>query len=693
MTMLSLGGLFSQAADKKGEVIPYLMTGVTEYSGENPFRSQSVGLMTVVREQTSNGGNWNYTIKYKSALTSGNNQASFQFSPPPLMISCDSDRKRMVGGMEFLRDFGALSNTAMDKVGRAEYSGSRRVKVPLDLSDCLPASPVFKITYKSAVSRTLGNCLVVAAVSDMFSCKIPDSDGILTGTFRIVVVGDPTLNDLYFRFCSFTSSHNGQKMNTADQFWITDANAKPVDLTDILPIIENFGKTFPSTMEKIPECAGVPPQPWIVHAMTVRKYMDAVAGAAIEGKPNFIELATVGSILAIDATISLANKALAAGVEYTTGYKIPVWGGIPSFVGDKVGWLAASGVNAATGKETLNVKNWSTTGADLASLAMIPFSFTAPGKALDAIQLINKLPAGATVAANVILQINKGGKIIQMTELQAKIINGLDAIKTIYEAYNNQKEIWSPQPGSGQYVGGIKSSSVAGGLSFAPVSTMAIQRAEYIRSDNALLINGKYKYLIPVTPAEFDRLCRVVADRAGFGYSLAGAVPEHYAGADNIGQALNITDRFLGSIAFGDTAGIPAECVPAATYRSHPDALQQAFPYCFKINFNYRFEPGSDNLIHVVNDAEIGFIAALPEKAQQKKWELDTAAQSKAIPAGLAANGKHLADEWQYYSQTAPVLAARRFGEAAAFCVMLQKSGIKLDNFMQVSETVLPFGK
>lgn len=703
LLLLSVTALaaFNLCAESKRELLPYLMTGITEYSGENPFRTQSVGLMTVLREQEANGGDWNYTISYKTVLTAGNNQGSVEFKPGPLMVSCGPDRRRMVGGMDFLREFGMLSNNAMDKVGRPDYTGSRRVKVPMNLSEFLPASPTFKVTYKSATSKTLGPCLIVSAVSDMFSCKIPDSDGFLTGTYRVLIIADPQMNDLYFRFCSFNSSHNSEKMNTTDQFWITDSDAKPVDMADLIPIIESMGKTFPSSLEKFPDSAGVPPQPWIVHAMTVRKYMDTIAGAAIEGKPNFIELATVGSILAIDAVISLGNKMVAYGVERATGYQLPVWGGIPSFVGDKLGWAAAAGVNAATGKNTANVDNWRTTGGDLASLAMIPFAFTNPGKAMDAFQLINKLPAGAAAATNVILQINRGGKIIQMTELQGKIINVLDGAKAIYEAVNNQIKIWNPQataggaapgggptgsspPGGGQYVGGIKSSSVAGGFSFVPGNYPAISTAIYNPRDNSCLINNQFTYRIPVEPSAFKYICQSVANNHGFGYSLAGSVREHYSALDNIGMALNISDRFLGSVVFGNADGIPAGCSPAASYRSHPDALQQAFPYCFNVNFVYRFDIGKDKMLYADGTAQIGFVQAEPEKARQGIWEPDDVAQKSGnIPAGLEANGRHLAEEWQYYAKTPPVSAVMRYGESAAFCLMLQKNGINLNNFVR----------
>lgn len=693
-------------AESKRELLPYLMTGITEYSGENPFRTQSVGLMTVLREQEAAGGDWNYTISYKTILTAGNNQGSVEFKPGPLMVSCGPDRRRMVGGMDFLREFGMLSNNAMDKVGRPDYTGSRRVKVPMNLSEFLPASPTFKVTYKSATSKTLGKCLVVSAVSDMFSCKIPDSDGFLTGTYRVLIIADPQMNDLYFRFCSFTSSHNSEKMNTTDQFWITDSNAKPVDMADLIPIIESMGKTFPSSLEKFPDSVGVPPQPWIVHAMTVRKYMDTIAGAAIEGKPNFIELATVGSVLAIDAVISLSTKMVAYGVERTTGYNLPVWNGLPSFFGDKVGLAAATGINAATGKNTVNVESWRTTGGDLASIAMIPFAFTNPGKAMDAFQLINKIPKGVIVAENVILQINYGGKIVQMTDKMATAVGIIDGGNSLREAYNNQVKIWNPQgatggaapgggpPGSGppgggtsgggQYVGGIKSSTVAGGFSFVPGNYPAISTAIYNPRDNSCLINNQFTYRIPVAPSAFKYICQSVANNHGFGYSLAGSVREHYAGLDNIGMALNISDRFLGSVVFGNSAGIPAGCSPAASYRSHPEALQQAFPYCFNVNFVYRFDIGKDKVLHADGTAQIGFVPAEPEKARQDIWEPDHAAQKSGyIPAGLEANGRHLAAEWQYYAKTPPVSAVMRYGESAAFCLMLQKNGINLNNFVK----------
>jgi hypothetical protein len=446
-------------------------------------------------------------------------------------------------------------------------------------------------------------------------------------------------------------------------------------MADLIPIIESMGKTFPSSLEKIPDSVGVPPQPWIVHAMTVRKYMDTIAGAAIEGKPNFVQFAAVASVLAIDSVISLGTKMVAYGVERTTGYNCPSWNGLPSFFGDKIAWGAAAGVNAATGKETVNVKNWRTTGGDLASLAMLPFSFSNPGRAMEAYQLINKIPAGVAIAKNVILQINVGGKIIQMTKNMAIAINIFDGANNLREAYNNQVKIWNPTTQSG---------GAAGGFSFVPGNYPAISTAIYNPRDNSCLINNQFTYRIPVEPSAFKYICQSVANNHGFGYSLAGSVREHYAGLDNIGMALNISDRFLGSVVFGDADGIPAGCVPAASYRSHPDALQQAFPYCFKVNFVYHFDIGKDKNLYADGTAQIGFVQAEPEKARQGIWEPDHAAQKTGnIPAGLEANGRHLVAEWQYYAKTPPVSAVMRYGESAAFCLMLQKNGINLNNFVR----------
>ncbi len=668
--MIAAIAAFSLHAANKGEVFPYVMTGIVEYSGENPFRTQSVGIMTLTREQDAASGNWNYTTKYKSVLALGNNQESVQFTPPPLMITCGPDRRRIIGGMDILRNFGTVGNAALERTVRPDYSGSRRVKLKMDTTAFYPSTPTFKVSYTSVNSRKLGRCLIASAVSDMFACKVPDSEVLLTGTYRVIVVSDPKMENLYFRYCIFNSAYGAEKIVAADNFWITDSNAKPIDLTDILPSIVDMGKTFPATAEKPVDSVGAPIQPWVVHALAVRKYMDTVSSSVVEGNPNPLPIIAIGTILGIDAVVSIGTKIIFAGWDKATGYNASAWAwpGIPSIIGSAGGWGAAQTINLVTGKNTANVDNWKTTGADIASIAALIFSFTTKGAEIAAIKLIDKLPrVGAYL--NTYLSVNSISRIIDFINRNDKIINVIDGIKTILEAVNNQINIWSP--------------AASGGLNFAPGSYPSVTEAVYNQADNTFLLNRRFTYRVPVTPAELKSICRSVDNNRGFGYSLAGRAGEQYEAADKIDAAMNISDRFLGSVAFGNPSGIPAGCIPAAGYRSHPDALPQAFPYCFNINFTYNFDIGSDKLLRANCKPQIGFVPAIPEKAQAGEWKLDLQRHPlEKAPAGLEANVRHLAAEWPYYAKTRPVAAALNYGEAAAFCMLLQNSGIKLDKLV-----------
>ena len=658
---------FDLRAENKGEVFPYITTGIVEYSGEKPFRTQSVGIMTLTREQDPASGDWNYTTKYKSVLTLGNNQESVQFSPPPLMVTCGPDRRRIIGGMDILRNFGTVGNAALERTGRPDYSGSRRVKLKLDTTEFYPSAPTFKVSYTGVNSRKLGKCLMASAVSDMFVCKVPDSDVLLTGTYKVIVICDPKMENLYFRFCIFTAAYGAEKITAADNFWITDGNAKHIDLSDILPSIVDMAKTFPGTAEKPVDSVGAPIQPWVVHALAVRKYMDTVSGVVVEGNPNPLPVIAIGTVLAIDAVVSIGTRIIFAGWDKATGYNASAWSwpGIPSIIGSAGGWGAAQTINLVTGKNTVNVGNWQTTGADIASIAALVFSFTARGIDFAAIKLIDKLPrVGAYL--NTFLNINSIRNIVEMVNRNDKIINVIDGIKTILEAVNNQIKIWSP--------------AASGGLTFNPGHYPRISEAVYNPQDNSFLLNRQFIYRVPVTPAEFKAICRSVDDNHGFGYSLAGRIGEHYAAEDKIGMALNISDRFLGSVAFGNPAGIPAGCVPSMAYRSHPDASAQAFPYCFNINFTYNFDIGKDKTLRAACKPQIGFIPAVPEKAKAGQWELDL--QEHPTPEGLDANASHIAGQWPYYAQTRPVAATLNYGEAAAFCMLLQNSGIKLNKLV-----------
>jgi hypothetical protein len=657
---------FSLHAANKGEVFPYVMTGIVEYSGENPFRTQSVGIMTLTREQDVASGNWNYTTKYKSALTLGNNQESVQFSPPPLMVTCGPDRRRIIGGMDILRNFGTVGNAALEKVGRPDYSGSRRVKLKLDATEYYPSTPTFKVTYNSVKSKKLGKCLIASAVSDMFACKVPDSDVLLTGTYRVIVICDPKMENLYFRYAIFNSAYGAEKIVAADNFCITDGNAKPIDITDILPSVVDMAKTFPSTAEKLVDSVGAPIQPWVVHALAVRKYMDTVSSAVVEGNPNPLPVIAIGTVLGIDAVVSIGTKIIFAGWDKATGYNASAWSwpGIPSLIGNLGGWGSAKAINLVTGKDTVNVSNWTTTGGDIASIVALVYSFSAKGTEYAALKLIDKLPrVGAYL--NTYLSVNSISRIVDFINRNSKIINIADGVKTILEAVSNQMNIWSP--------------AASGGLDFAPGSYPPVTEAVYNPADNTFLLNRQVTYRVPVTPAELKAICRSVDDNRGFGYSLAGRTGEQYEAADKIDAAMNVSDRFLGSIAFGNPAGIPAGCVPAAGYRSHPDALAQAFPYCFNINFTYNFDIGKDKLLRAACKPQIGFIPAVPENAQAGEWKLDLRKHPlEKTPAGLEANARHLIAEWPYYARTRPVAAALNYGETAAFCMLLQNSGIKL---------------
>jgi hypothetical protein len=663
---------FNLLADNKGEIFPYLTTGIVEYSGENPFRTQTVGLMTLTREQDAASGNWNYTTKYNSVLTLGNNQKSVQFTPPPLMVTCGPDRRRIVGGMDILRNFGTVGNAALERTGRPDYSGSRRVKLKMDTTEFYPSTPTFKVSYTSASSKKLGKCLIASAVSDMFACKVPDSDVLLTGTYRVIVVCDPKMENLYFRFCIFNSAYGAEKITVADNFWITDSNASPVDLADILPDIVDMGKTFPATSEQAVNSVGAPIQPWIVHALAIRKYMDTVAGVIVEGNPNPLPVIAVGTILTIDAAVSVGTKMLFAGWDKATGYNASdwAWPGIPSLIGNFGGWGAAQTINLATGKDTVNVQNWKTTGGDIASIAAFFYSFTARGAEIAGIKLIDKFTK-VPASVKTFLNISSVRNIIEMINRNGIIIKGIniaDGLKSIYDGINNQIKIWSPP--------------APGGLVFTKGRHPQVFDAVYQAGDNSFMINRQFKYRIPVPPAEFKAICRSVDNNHGFGYSLAGRIGEHYAAADSINAALNISDRFLGSVAFGNPDGIPAGCAPAPGYRSHPDAPAQAFPYCFNIDFTYNFDAGKDNVLRAVCNPQIGFIRAVPGKAMTGTWELDVQAQESGVPSGLDANARHLALEWPYYSQIRPVASALNYGEAAAFCMLLQSSGIKLNNLI-----------
>ena len=656
-----------RAADK-GEVFPYLMTGIVEYTGENPFRTQSVGMMTLTREQDAASGNWNYTTKYKSVLTLGNNQESVQFSPPPLMVTCGPDRRRIIGGMDILRSFGTVGNAALERAPRPDYSGSRRVKLKMDTTEYYPSAPTFKVSYTSVTSKKLGRCLIASAVSDMFACKVPDSDVLLTGTYRVIVICDPKMENLYFRYSVFNSAYGAEKITAADNFWITDSNGKPIELADILPSVVDMAKNFPSTAEKPVDSVGARIQPWIVHALAVRKYMDTVSSAVVEGNPNPLPVIAIGTVLAIDSVVSLGTRILFAGWDKATGYNASAWAwpGIPSLIGNAGGWGTARIINLVTGGNTVNVSNWKTVGGDIGSIAALIFSFTTKGVEIAAIKIIDKLPrVGAYL--NTYLSVNSISKIIDFINKNDRIINLIDGGKSIWDAINNQANIWYP--------------SSPGGLVFAPGSYPPVTEAVYNPADNSFLLNRQFIYRVPVTSSELKAIYRSVNENHGFGYSLAGKIGEHYATDDKISVAMNVSDRFLGSIAFGDPAGIPAGCVPAAGYRSHPDALAQAFPYCFNINFTYNFDIGKDKMFRAACNPQIGFVPAVPEKAKSGEWKSDLGASEKT-PAGLQANASHLVAEWPYYAQTRPVAAMLNYGEAAAFCMLLQNSGIKLNKFV-----------
>ncbi|MHB9138777.1 MAG: hypothetical protein ACYC4Q_05175 [Victivallaceae bacterium] len=398
--------------------------------------------------------------------------------------------------------------------------------------------------------------------------------------------------------------------------------------------------------------------------------MDTVSSAVVEGNPNPLPVIAIGTILGIDAVVSIGTKIIFAGWDKATGYNASAWAwpGIPSIIGSAGGWGAAQTINLVTGKNTANVSNWQTTGADIASIAALIFSFTAKGTEIAAIKLIDKLPrVGAYL--NTYLSVNSISRIIDFINRNDKIINVIDGIKTILEAVNNQINIWSP--------------AASGGLDFAPGSYPLVTEAVYNPSDNTFLLNRQFTYHVPVNPAELKAICRSVDDNRGFGYSLAGKTGEHYEGADKIDAAMKIADRFLGSVAFGNPAGIPAGCVPSRAYRSHPDALAQAFPYCFNINFTYDFNIGKDKMLRANCKPQIGFVPAIPEKAQAGEWKLDLQKHPlEKVPDGLEANARHLIVEWPYYAQTRPVAAILNYGEAAAFCMLLQNSGVKINKLV-----------
>lgn len=699
LILLTAFAMFPEALAKDGdpEVFSYISCGTCEYNGKTNFRVQNAGQIDVMRQKVA-GDDFAYTFMTRTRMMVGDNQQNADVESPPFVVARDKANSRLTGGLDCLQDFGTVGNEALSLTKSRVITDNkwRHYDLPMGTTQFYPSQPGVNVKYQYIESKTLGPCILTTAATDFFVCQVPEEKTYVSGLFKVVMVSDPTMRNMYYRCSGFEARSGTEQINAKDNFWMaSNATGEPVDISDIRKLLDAELASIYMPDKGILKTDALLPR-WAVHALSVKRYMDTVTGAVIEGQPNFAIMATIAAVLLVDSAVSLGSEVLAWGVKKTTGKDIPTYPGIPNLIGQGIGWGGSKIYEKTTG-EKADTEKWKKVGGDVTDILSM---FIPSGALKKGVQIVGK---GVKIvdSATDAFRIGKKALSHKVVETIGKFFNWKTGIQKIMDYGPKVLDLWSgggkgnstgtggssgggqtpsgPGGSGGQVGGGTGSTGPPGGITFeGEAGTLKVSNVKFVPESNKFVINDNISYNNPLTAEEMAAVMRHVAKDEKFGVSLGGRID----GESNdpvIRKLFETCDRFLGNVIFGRTDKIPEGCQADPKANLATVSADKRGTICVHFIFDVPVALAGKQLARGASSIKIEFLPNDPEKAKSGVYaHADKAVMDKAALEVYEKN-KASFNEVYYISQPA-VAKVADYAEAVAFARLLRKNGIDLNS-------------
>lgn len=430
-----------------------------DYSnGRGQCRIQQEGNVGVDRSVAGADGTVAYAYSYDALTAVGVNRQGVESTLDAAVMLRDPESERYVGGDPAMRTAGLLANAALDQLeSRFIPDGSEQVatfRYPAE-APLMPSELTYRLRGSERSVAGLGDVVVVTALSDEFTLKLPDGR-LAQARNRLFTVMDSPMELTYLQASRFEARVDGETLAVEDLLFLREGGGF-ADLAELeAEVRAGFGAigmdASPSAQLRKPD---VPLPTWVVAALVGKNAASVLGGVAIEGRPNFAITATVGSILLADAGLSAGTTVL-----HEMGVIDWEWRGIPNLLGGLAGRTIAQGYNATQGRTVIDEDMADEAGGlagDVLSMFM-PDKLLAKGATVG-LQFGAKSIKPILMARNIdlanktlrvsrsgveIVRLGKYGQIAKAYQSASRIHQALDAAKLALDAVQFARNWYQP---------------------------------------------------------------------------------------------------------------------------------------------------------------------------------------------------------------------------------------------------------
>lgn len=423
------------AGTAKPDTLNYEVLATVEYTGHGRYSQQSSAVMTVDK-RSSESGEVGYVYSMVTDTTGDGGKTVGEVTLPAATIIRDPATERIVGGMRLLKNLGIVANEALEQISKKlPLDGTTLTrKFTFDVPKEFPGDISYQLKARRQKLESGRNIVAVLAVSSPFEYGIPESSTRVKGRHRVLCLLSADMNDVLYLCNNFTvtapeKDRVGELRIEGLMYQLQDA--KPISLAGLDTEFTRYFERLDlaGTVDDATSDTGLPR--WAVHSLAVRDSVDIVAGAAIEGRPNFAVCATVGLALLLDSAASTTTALLHEADVIDWEYK-----GVTNYAGQGYGLMFAQGFEKVSGRD-VDQQKWMDIGGvtgDLAAL-LIPQQVLGSGVKVGTGGV--KIIKGSTLAGKS-LRVGKHGLDLVRTgkgwQSSERIVNNLLDAKEVVDA-------------------------------------------------------------------------------------------------------------------------------------------------------------------------------------------------------------------------------------------------------------------
>jgi len=327
----------------------YEVLNTIEFKGSGNFRSQELGMM-VVQKQPLVQNKAAYSFCFDADIEANQEKAFGNITSPCISVVRDTETERLTGGDTVLRIPAIVGNYALDQITEAiTIDGTSQKRVfNFDVSPEFPQTISYEITGTPQTLEGGVEAVAVLAVSEPFDYCVPGTETVVQAKHQVLCVLNKAMDEVLYMCSSFSAQNdNGdeeESLRIESVMCGLDKENKPLSFKGLDAKFDEYLERMDFATEEPDPVSNIGMPLWAIHSLAVRDAADITAGAAIEGKPNFVILATLGTMLLADSAFSVATTLL-----HQTGYISWQWDGIPNYLGQRVGLGAAQSYEGLTG--------------------------------------------------------------------------------------------------------------------------------------------------------------------------------------------------------------------------------------------------------------------------------------------------------------------------------------------------------